>query len=1209
MNRVEIILISPQQGKLDIDKNTEVPFTFSVSDIRDITQKKGTFSKTIKLAGTKNNNILLNNYFDVNIEAGTFNVNTLQKVQVMQNGVPILEDGYMQLLSINKVQNIINTEAYVEYDVVIKDNISDLFTKINGLELTDLEFGYLNTGFTSENIIATFNNTWEDEYKYFVPYKESNFYYLKDFKPAFFVKTIFDKIFENAGFEYQWDTFSASTVQFDKLLLPYVGEQLKAEPDYINSIQVIAEASGITNTYSGETLQLINGLTELQDLTNAYNPSTGIYTNQYYIDYNNGQNITWTYEVDYELSIKNTGAGTAVLTGATVQDDNPFVTTYIDYIPTIWLKAVGPYGALPNAQLGSYRIEEGTTIAAGAEVFLGATTSIVSLTAGLSAPTGQWYQEIATRKQGGPGIENGVWEIGGSSTGAVIPILRVTRIRMVARPNLEYIGYNSIMPFDKCLPVKVKQSDFVKSILTMYNLYIIKDEFQPNKLIFKHRDQYYDEGIQVDWTHKLAKDKEQTITLLPNLTNKKLILTYKQDDNDILMKGYRDNVGEIYGQVEYTFLNEYVKDTETKELIFSPMVIMRNTYGNHLPFYDGAAPKYNMKIALNAKQYEATTPYTIFDFSASTSGDFGEPVFSTGTTIPLVGHLNDGENPDFDINFGVNDYYYYDINNYTNNNLFNLHWARTINQIDNGKMLTAYFRLTETDINQLKLNQKIWVNNAWWVINQIIDYKAGVRELTKVELLSVDDSLKFATVADRTPNVINNGDTAAIQSIQTFIKNQQANSNMVVGVQPVTINGFNNFVTNSDNATVNGNNNQVVSALNSYVLGDNNQVQTNNAFVFGQNNVVNEDANNVTIFGSGISADTTDTVYVSNLVIPNGGTINGLPFSAITSGSTSTGVWVAGSSGTASIKADNTTGTDATGNYAVAEGQNTTASGIAAHAEGRETDATGDNSHAEGFQTLASGERSHAEGVQTTASNTGAHAEGVLTIASASGAHAEGNVTTASGLQAHAEGFQSTASGNYSHAEGNQTSAIGISSHSQGELSVANGVTSHAEGYASVANGLSSHAGGFGSVTQVDGEFAMASYPTVGFLHQFGTIHGQQSSTSTGPYYLQFSLDTSILNGYIIPTNTSMSFTYQIVARNPNTNDSRILTGQGLVKNVAGTNTLVYGAQLTTAGDASLAAIASVPIINVGAPTIQLTGILATDINWSGRIDYVIVGE
>ena len=207
--------------------------------------------------------------------------------------------------------------------------------------------------------------------------------------------------------------------------------------------------------------------------------------------------------------------------------------------------------------------------------------------------------------------------------------------------------------------------------------------------------------------------------------------------------------------------------------------------------------------------------------------------------------------------------------------------------------------------------------------------------------------------------------------------------------------------------------------------------------------------------------------------------INGDDLSINLSGLTnSTQYWTSGSTGNYSIKTINDTSTDATGDYAVAEGSqtiasgdyshsegyDTVASGTSAHAEGRNTLASGQASHAEGWFTTASGDYSHAEGDRTLSSGVGSHAEGTSTTASGDVSHSEGDNTIASGFASHAEGQLTTASNNGSHAEGNNTVASGFFSHAEGWSSQATGSTSHAQGFNTKAYGLRSHAEGSGSI-------------------------------------------------------------------------------------------------------------------------------------------------
>ena len=128
-------------------------------------------------------------------------------------------------------------------------------------------------------------------------------------------------------------------------------------------------------------------------------------------------------------------------------------------------------------------------------------------------------------------------------------------------------------------------------------------------------------------------------------------------------------------------------------------------------------------------------------------------------------------------------------------------------------------------------------------------------------------------------------------------------------------------------------------------------------------------------------------------------------------GASSDFYWTSGSTGTKSIKVNNGTGLDATGNYSVAEGYDTTAGGNYSHAEGYNAHALGQVSHAEGSFTIASGNTSHAEGNYTTATGEGSHAEGSGTIASGIASHSEGTDTIASGDNSHAGGAGSAGLG------------------------------------------------------------------------------------------------------------------------------------------------------------------------------------------------------
>jgi hypothetical protein len=700
------VKIQLETGYLDVKEGTAFPLNFGVADIRDVSKKSGAFSKTITLTGTDNNHNLLNHYYDVNIQAGTFNINTLTRCSVIQNGIPVLESGYLQLIAVNKSQVTADYENEVEYEVLIKDESSEFYTKLGNKELTDLDFTDLNHEYRAENVIDSYAHTQADGYKYLLPLKESNNYLLQDLKPAIYAKTYFDRIFSNAGFSYTWDTLTAA--HFDKLIIPFNGEgSLVDYNDYLVKAENSFTDSGTTAVF----INPITGWTETQDAFNLFNPTTGAYDVP--LNLQGGESIMFEFTFTADLTLVNSTAGTA-----TLQSVNA------NYKPYFQIDLNGtPYATTSGSPAG-ISVPFGTTIPVG-------NTSLGTLTATYTMLASNVITTDEFTIQGGS-FTLDYWTVGGVFAQIGLEI-DFTSLEVRVLPSSNILGYGAVIDMNNAVPNKVKQADFIKSIFTMYNLYVEQDTDTANNLILMHRDDYYDSGAEIDWTYKLAKDKDQALQFLPELSAKKLILTYKQDSDDP-NKTYFEATKEIYGQLEYIFDNEYVKGIDTKEIVFSPTPIDKSTFNAYLPMLSGA-PKVNIRILYDGGEGTCDA-YNLYNY-----GTTGE---TNVTTYPILHHWDNPTNPTFDILFAQPDYMFYEGYSITNNNLYNLYWRRTVNQINVGKMLTAYFNLREDDIQSLKLNSKVRIDNSWWTINKVIDYDCNANNLTKVELMSADTEIDLA---------------------------------------------------------------------------------------------------------------------------------------------------------------------------------------------------------------------------------------------------------------------------------------------------------------------------------------------------------------------------------------------------------------------------------------------------------------------------------
>jgi len=680
----------------------------------------------------------LNHYYDVNIQAGTFNINQLTSCDVIQDGIPVMTNATLQLINIKKSQLTSAYEQLVEYEVLIKEDRGTFFTDISNKYLNDIDFSDLDHYVDADVVISTFDYSVTDGYKYVMPYNIDNQYQLNWFKPAIYAKNYFDRIFATAGYSYTWDGLVAA--KFDKLLIPYNGDQNIVD---WNDYKVVADGvfsktknNGSNNqTYAqqtGFTTTINTGWTEISDPANLFNPSNGEYTTPQWVGVGSGESYIYEATVQGSLSI-NPLQNMVYNDGGKIIKYKPFLMVNIGteenvkcYAPSIILPSSATVYAPGVQQIGTFNL---VFTFNGANDFQGGidVNDIQIIQTGI---------DIRVEDSNGTYVNSApYWNNSPLSSPTTAPafVLDLTSINLTIRPS-DNIPLNSgITTMNNFIPEKIKQSDFIKSIFMMYNLYATANPNNQNNLILISRDEYYDAGKAVDWTNKLMKDKEQSMIFIPELNNKKLRLTYKAD-TDSPNTVYTGITNEIYGQVEVTFDNEYVKGIDIKELIFSPTPVQPTIFGAFLPLLNGAAPKTNIRILVDNRQKVAQEVIINSGYNTQTS---------TGGAYPYLSHFGgtDPFNPIFDINFAPAQYYYYQVAQNTDNNLYNKYWRRTVAQINGGKLLTAYFLLNEIDIQLMELNDKIRIDNSWWSINKIIDYNANDLVPTKVELISLETEI------------------------------------------------------------------------------------------------------------------------------------------------------------------------------------------------------------------------------------------------------------------------------------------------------------------------------------------------------------------------------------------------------------------------------------------------------------------------------------
>jgi hypothetical protein len=110
---------------LDTMGGTDVAITYSISDIEDVTKRRGSFSKTITLPNTPTNEKCFGFAYNIQSFVGGFTPNKKIRAAMWEDGVQVFS-GVLQLLSMAK------TRGRVTYEVGLFTDDVGLYQAIEG---------------------------------------------------------------------------------------------------------------------------------------------------------------------------------------------------------------------------------------------------------------------------------------------------------------------------------------------------------------------------------------------------------------------------------------------------------------------------------------------------------------------------------------------------------------------------------------------------------------------------------------------------------------------------------------------------------------------------------------------------------------------------------------------------------------------------------------------------------------------------------------------------------------------------------------------------------------------------------------------------------------------------------------------------------------------------------------------------------------------
>lgn len=687
MGRTRIELLS--SGDIDMFDDVSTPLNFAISDIRTPEKRDASYSKTIKVPGTKGNNIRFGHIFDVNIGDGTFNPNIKAPCTLYIDDLPQIS-GFLQILSIE-----IDDEKQIQYNISIKGQVGSIFTQIGDKELTDLDFSSYNHTYSKAVQKATWGNTYSSVYTYpLIEYgfdNDLNTFNVEQLYPAIFVRSYVDKIFSDAGYTYSSNFFNSDP--FTKLLIPSNSNKLVLNDTEIQARLFNAEQVSSGSISLGAYPSGAYAVTQTVDLDTIANDPAGqvslasntitIYKSGYY---------NLNFSVNHNFSV---GSGCSF--------NMRFERT--SGLPTY----VGGYGPVAVPSVATTLVANG-----GANVFLNAGDVITA-------------KVIPVNLAGSPSQYNfsnfQIWN-------------EVVNSGLIEGDTVQ---------INNSIPLKVKQKDFLLSLIKMFNLYVEVDKQSPNKLYIETAADFYSSGTTVNWSHKLDNSKALEITPMGDLDFKDFYYSYA-DDSDKYNKDYKDKYQLAYGNRYYQTTNEFLTGKNEVKVIFSPTPLVADPAQDrvipriyNLDESGAVKPKaFNIRLLYHGGTKTTTQPWS---YVGRTSG------ISTETTYCYAGHLDDTSDPTLDLNFAVPYELYYTASVYTNNNVFNVYHKKFIDEITDkdSKIVTGYFYLNPKDIAELDFRNQFFFGEQLYRLNKVYDYNPIDSQTTKCEFIKIKDAKRFSS--------------------------------------------------------------------------------------------------------------------------------------------------------------------------------------------------------------------------------------------------------------------------------------------------------------------------------------------------------------------------------------------------------------------------------------------------------------------------------
>jgi hypothetical protein len=753
--------IITDQGELDT-QGYAAALNFVFEDLSDYSERLTNYSQQITLPDTEPNRRIFRHWGDFNLQS-TFDPNKSLRCEVVADGVTVF-DGIFKLDAVNREGATLTYAGTIQsVDRVFADSLRDV-------NLADLDWSQWNHVRTVAAISGSWSTPIGDAYVYpKIQYgsSESDATYIWNWNPGFYAKTIWDRVFEKAGFTYTSEFLNSE--YFRRIIIPHSKEKIEMSQEQIDTIStrvgvtpdlpVDRSGSIFPEYFSMANDGAVQGgwlHTDTITLTAQTGSDFSDPSNQYQTDrfvaYKAGY-----YDIDFEATLGfkyfNAVTSTSTLEDGALEYHYEMILERAAGGSVILAdsgrKATNPYGVMLFQPVGP-RTNNFIYMDEGQAINL-ATTAI-------------WLEpgdEIRIQFSFSNPEEND-WSNGiGNGLVTVWPIIqRVgagTITTFSATPSTNALLSDFEIDMAQVIP-GMDAITYVADLVRRFNLTFIPNPELANDIIIEPIDTWLNTRQDiVDWSEKLDHTQYE---IRPTANDVAQTYVYRDaEDTDYFNEKYTNGTGKVYGEQRVVTTNEFNTEEAVIESEFAPTPVAAAFSATQFvqPWFakiqsvteGGSAQNVEaMSVKPRLLFYGGLIPVATFSIAQSVTDSAYEFY-----EYPYCGHWDHPTDPRWDLNWGITDDRYWSSELTAIKTVYNqFHRNSVLNRVSpDSRILEGRFDLTAADIKALDPRTRINIDGALWRLMRVDNWTTP-QELTQVTLIKILDISESVRTTFATPN-------------------------------------------------------------------------------------------------------------------------------------------------------------------------------------------------------------------------------------------------------------------------------------------------------------------------------------------------------------------------------------------------------------------------------------------------------------------------